>query len=162
MPATQLSEEHVQVNHWLKALGLRTGLSLQLDADGVCAVGHTSRIDCALEVPEGCGIVYLRAPLIRWESGATGLAERCLSEHFLGMRTGGASFAIDRSEGELVLWQSRHLATLEEQSFALLIVDFLEMAAHWKEELEVSRRHEQSLNTTPPERWHLQNFANLA
>jgi hypothetical protein len=68
------------------------------------------------------------------------LAERLLTEHFLGMRTNGASFAIDPHEGELVLWKACALSTLDEHSFALLVASFLQSASRWRDELEAAPR----------------------
>lgn len=137
MSSTSGAPDHLLVNAWLAALGRRAGLALKLDADGVCAIGHASQLDCALEVPDGAGTVYLRVPLMPWRDGEhPHLAAWCLSEHFLGLATGGASFAIDRDEGELVLWLSRPLAALDEQAFAALVVGFLDQAATCRERLE--------------------------
>lgn len=135
------SPDHRLVNAWLASMGRRAGLSLQLDDEGLCAIGHTSQLDCAIEVPDGAGTVFLRAPLMPWRDGEyPQLAAWCLSEHFLGLATGGASFAIDRAEGELVLWLSRPLAALDESSFAALVLGFLDNAAECRERLDAACR----------------------
>ena len=56
--------------------------------------------------------------------------------HFLGLKTGGASFAIDTEERELVMWMSRRLAALDSTSFATMLAEFLEYAAWWKDRLQ--------------------------
>jgi len=131
------SEERLLVNQWLEALGRDAGLSLRLDAQGLCAIGHVAQLDCAIEVPEGAGTLYLWAPLMPWHEGAhPGLADHCLSAHFLGLHTQGASFAIDREAGELVLWLARPLSSLDAARFAQLLVAFFETAADWRQRLE--------------------------
>lgn len=142
MSSTSGAPDHLVVNAWLGSLGRRAGLALTLDAEGVCAIGHASQLDCAIEVPDGAGTVYLRVPLMPWREGREHpqLAAWCLSEHFLGLATGGASFAIDRAEGELVLWLARPLAALDEQAFAAMVVGFLDNAAACRERLEAACR----------------------
>lgn len=131
------SQEQQTVNRWLLALGRATGLRLQLSEQGLCAIGHASGVDCAIEVPGGADVVYLRTPLRDWhDNEVPGLAEFCLSEHFLGLRTQGASFAIDRDEAELVLWLSRPLSALDEASFGHWLVQFLDAAVHCRQQLD--------------------------
>lgn len=124
------------VNHWLVALGARTGLALGLDEEGVCGVGHASGMDCAIEVPDGGSSVYLRAPLMAWPPRQAPLvAQYCLEAQFLGLETQGASFAIDPRDGELVLWRSVPVAVLDAEALATLVVGFIEAAARWREGL---------------------------
>ena len=129
------SEDQILVNLWLRGLSAKTGLQLRLNEQGVCAIGHTSGLDCAIEVPDGRGRVYFHIPLMPWAGAPAALAERCLSENFLGINTDGASFAIDRDEGQIVVWITRRLETLDEAQFGKLLVDFFETANHWRQEL---------------------------
>lgn len=153
------SEEHARVNLWLRALGARTGLALQLGPDGVCAVGHSSGLDCAIEVPDGQNTLFLRIPLMAWPSGEHPhlLAERCLQENFIGVGAGAACFAIDRAEAELLLWLARPLDTLDETALGLLIVEFFATAVHWKQELEEACR-QADLHVPEPEQ-SIERFA---
>ncbi len=146
------SEDHVLVNHWLRALSAKTGLQLHLNEQGVCAIGHTSGLDCAIEVPEGRCRVYLNIPLMPWVGSPAALAEHCLGENFMGINTDGASFAIDRHEGQLVIWITRRLDTLDEASFGTLIVDFFETASRSRQALEDFCRRETSQDNPHPER----------
>lgn len=151
MTSSQDNPDRVLVNHWLQGIGAKTGLALALDDHGVCAVGHASGIDCALEIPDGEARVYMRAPLMPWRMGEHPLvAEACLAEHFMGMRTSGASFAIDTEEGELVLWKSWALVALDEDRFGQLVVGFLETAAAWRAELEEICRKDPVLTVPSP------------
>lgn len=130
------AEAQARVNKWLAALGARAGLSLRLDDEGVCGVGHVSGIDCAIEVPDGGGSIYLRAPLMPWPPHqAQRIAEHCLEAQFLGLGTDGASFSIDPRDGDLVLWKAVPLAILDEQALATLVVNFLETAVRWRDDL---------------------------
>ncbi|TFZ01506.1 type III secretion system chaperone [Ramlibacter rhizophilus] len=135
MHRNTFTDDQQRVDRWLRALGQKAGLPLALDAQGVCAVGHASGLACAVEV--GAGEVFFRVPLMDWEPGhSASLAEFCLGEHFLGLATSGASFAIDRDEAELVLWRSMPLVVLDEASFAAALMDLLEAASHWREQLQ--------------------------
>ncbi len=142
MSQIDIGADHVLVNHWLRGLSAKTGLQLHLNEQGVCAIGHTSGLDCAIEVPDGRGRVYLHIPLMPWAGSPASLAEHCLGENFLGINTDGASFAIDREEGQIVAWITRRLETLTEVSFCTLIVDFFETAAERRRELEEFCRRE--------------------
>jgi len=123
------------VNRWLQYLGEQTRLSLALDSDGVCAIGHSSGLDCVVEAP-GDGSVYLRVGILPWEPEVhPDLAERCLVAQFMGRDTHGASFGVDPVDGQLVLWRERPLASLDEGSFCRLVVQILECADHWREGL---------------------------
>lgn len=124
------------VDEWLAALGARAGLALRLDEEGVCGVGHVSGMDCAIEVPDAGGSVYLRAPLLAWPARqALRIAGRCLEAQFMGLGMDGASFAIDPVDGELVLWQAVRVSDLDEDALARLVVGFIEAAARWREDL---------------------------
>lgn len=137
-------EDQALVDGWLRALGARAGLPLQLDAEGVCAIGHSSGLDCAIEVPEGAGTAYLRAPLLPWppESAAGALGEYCLSAHFLGLGTAGACFAINPRSRELVIWKALGLSLFDATSFADALLQFLDLAAQWRDELQAFDRRE--------------------
>ncbi len=133
---TEPVDAQALVNQWLVALGGAAGLSLRLDPEGVCGVGHASGMDCAIEVPEGGASVYLRAPLLAWPTRhPLRTAERCLEAQFLGLDTDGASFAIDPRDGELVLWKCVPVAALDAGAMARLVTGFLESAARWREDL---------------------------
>lgn len=119
---------------WLAVLRGGAAEGLRLRDEGVCAVGHVSGLDCAVEAP-GDGSVYLRTPLMPWRAGADGdLAERCLALHFLGLQTDGACFAIDRDEAALVLWTAWPLSTLDGPAFIGRMAAFMETAARWRDE----------------------------
>lgn len=140
MSFSDSSDEHDVVNNWLRILGARVQVSLQLDQDGLCAIGHLSGIDCALEVPEGCGKVFLRAPLLSLDQCGEATLRFCLAQHLLGINTAGAVFAIDQKEDAIVLWQTRDLAGLDLESFAMMVVEFFEAADHWRYELDALQR----------------------
>lgn len=140
----QIDDPRSLVSQWLARLGAAAGLSLRLDEDGVCGIGHASGIDCAIEVPEEGGSVYLRAPLIDWPPGHPGrTAEFCLEAQFLGLGTDGASLAIDPRERELVLWMAVPVSTLDAGAMESLVVRFLETAVRWRDEIE-------RLDSAPP------------
>ena len=129
-------EEHVLVNRWLGELGLRTGLSLRLDADGVCGVGHSSGLDCAVEVPAGNGRVVLRIPLMGVPEASAPLLEHCLVANFLGLGPECATLAIDPVDRDLVLWALCSLDTLDADRFAAWLVSMFETAQATREDLE--------------------------
>ncbi len=120
----------------MRRIGAGAGLELQLDAEGVCGLGHASGIDCAIEVPDSEAAVYLRAPIVPWPPARLAeVAERCLTGQFLGLGTAGAGFAIDPRDRELVLWQCLPLAVLDEAAFGERLATFIDMAARWREEV---------------------------
>jgi len=136
MSAHEPCEEHVLVNGWLGELSLRTGLSLRLDTDGVCGIGHASGLDCAVEVPAGSGRMVLRIPLMAVPQATPELWEHCMVENFLGVGPECATLAIDPAERELVLWGLRSLDTLDANRFADWLVAMLETAQASRADLE--------------------------
>lgn len=140
MSFSDSSDEHDVVNNWLRILGARVQINLQLDHDGMCAIGHLSGIDCALEVPEGCGKIFLRAPILSLDLCNEATLRFCLAQHLLGINTAGAVFAIDQKDNAMVLWQTRDLAGLDLESFAMMVVEFFEAADHWRYELDSLQR----------------------
>ena len=136
MTACRIGEEREEVDRWLARMGEQAGFHLQLDSEGVCAIGHSSGVDGAIELAEARREVFLRVPLMPWPPARPEvLAAQCLQAHFLGIDTGGGSFAIDPAGPELVLWMSRPLDGLGAQAFATWVVQFLEAAGRWREVL---------------------------
>ncbi len=136
MTACRIGEERDEVGRWLRHMGERIGFPLVLDAEGVCAVGHSNGLECAIEVAEARREVFLRVPLMPWPPARPeALAAQCLQAHFLGIDTAGGSFAVDPAGGELVLWASRSLEALDAQAFGSWVADFLEVAGRWRHEL---------------------------
>jgi hypothetical protein len=130
-----ISDDRKRVNAWLHQSAIRSHLEIELNDEGLCAIGHASGIDCALELPEGSGKLYLRAPLLSLHQVSATSLRKCLAEHLLGVRTGGAIFSIDEQEDCLLLWQDASIAQLDAQSFAQWLVDFLRTASFWQEQL---------------------------
>lgn len=134
MNESAISDDRKRVNAWLHQSAIRSHLEIELNDEGLCAIGHASGIDCALELPEGSGKLYLRAPLLSLQQASATRLRNCLAEHLLGVRTGGAIFAIDEQEDCLLLWQDASIAQLDAQSFAQWLVDFLRTASFWQEQ----------------------------
>jgi len=136
MTAASLGESHQLVAEWLRQIGAQTGFPLQLDAQGVGAVGHLSGLDCGIEVDEARRQVFLTIPLMPWpvEPPAV-LAQRCLQAHFLGLDTAGGSFAVDDQTRELVLWKALPLERFEAHSFGEELASFLDVAQAWRDDL---------------------------
>lgn len=129
-------DERALVNTWLGRLGEAAHLDLQLDDHGICGIGHTTGIDCVVELPHRADVVYLRAALLPWPGlHPELLTEHCLRGHFLGLQTGGASFAIDPAGEDLMLWRAQPVAALDEHRFCLAVLDFIEQAVRWRDEL---------------------------
>jgi hypothetical protein len=155
MVSTQFanSNDTAVVNNWLEYLGRQTRLTLRLDDEGVCAIGHQSGLDCVVEAP-GNGSVFLRVGILPWEPEAhPHLAERCLVAQFMGRETQGASFGVDPVDGQLVLWKERRVTSLDEKSFCHLIVQILECAVQWQSGLpadEAEAEHTASIDADRP------------
>lgn len=128
------NETHI-VNSWLADLSHQIGVPLVLNEEKVCAIGHVSGLDCIVEAPEAQGLILLRAALMPWPPQTPISAEQLLTDCFLGLKTGGAAFAIDAEERELVMWMSRRLAALDADSFMVLIAEFLDHATNWRDAL---------------------------
>lgn len=125
------------VDSWLRSLGRILGWPLNLDAQGVCTIGHASGVECAIEVPDEGNCVVLRVPLMAWyPERHLALAVHCLRQQYLGLRTQGAAFGIDEEDAELSLWQAVPLAGLDEAGFHGLVARFLDQAEYWLDELE--------------------------
>lgn len=136
MSNPDIHEGRAIVSLWLRRLGEGAQMTLALNEEGVCGVGHGSGIDCAIEVPQDGASVYLRAPLAPWPpEQALEVCEHFLTASFFGMGTEGASFAIDPRDRELILWQAVPLAVLDEAAFADLLFRFLDTAAWWRDQI---------------------------
>ena len=136
MTAAPLGESHLLVDGWLRQIGAQAGFPLQLDAQGVGAVGHLSGLDCGIEVDEARRLVFLTVPLMPWPSQPPAvLAHRCLQAHFLGLDTAGGSFAVDDQTRELVLWKSLPLERFDAPSFGEELASFLDAAQGWRDDL---------------------------
>lgn len=130
-------DDRTLVNGWLRQLGTQARMSLQLDDQGLCGIGHASGVDCVVEVPDRSGRLYLWSPLLPWPGLHPQLiAERCLGAHFLGAQTGGASFALHPSGTELMFWQIHPIASLDESRFATAVIEFIQQAAQWRDNLQ--------------------------
>jgi hypothetical protein len=136
MTTSETNEAHVRVNAWLRGLGGRTGLHLNLSDEGVCAVGHASGLDCAIEVPPGGGQLYLRVPLMPWAGQPLELAAHCLQRNLLGVGGEAASLALDTVSGELLLWIMRPLDVLDEDILGRLVLELFACAQECLQGLE--------------------------
>jgi len=134
--AWTIDEQHAQVNRWLRRLGELAGFAPELDAEGLCAIGHRSGLECAIEVFGPHGEVVVRVPLMPWPPARPeAVASQCLQAHFLGIDTVGASFAIDPAGAELVLWKSAPLDSLDAERFPAWLDELFEAALRWRDAL---------------------------
>lgn len=119
--AVPRASARARVNHWLHAA--MPHLGLELDDAGVCGIGHECGLECTVEVPEPGEQVFLRIGLINLAGIDDAQLRRCMSEHLLGLHSGGAVYAIDPDEQQLVVWEAHPVALLDAASFAQVLVD---------------------------------------
>jgi len=123
------------VDAWLRQPDIARNVDLCLDEDGVCVIGHASGIDCVVEVPLDQPTLYLSAPLLPLAALDDGLLRACMSAHLLGRATGGATFAIDLDDDQLVLWRANPIAALDGPGFVAGLVEFFTLASQWRARL---------------------------
>ncbi len=134
------SEARARVDAWLDRLGRRSGLHLQLNEDGVCAIGHASGLDLVVQVPPAQGLVLLGVALLELEAlRHAGLARECLARQAAALVAGGGSlggcvFALDPQTDELLLLRALPVDALDADRFQALVVDTLDTAERWARE----------------------------
>ena len=113
---------------------------MALSDEGVCTLGYGKGLDCVIEVPASYPVIYLRSPLMQLPpNDREALFKKLLTLNFLGIETGGASFAIDEEESTVVLWLSRRISDLDQTGFETLLGNFLAVAEQWKLKLSPAR-----------------------
>ena len=125
----------------LEEVGARTGVSgLRLDDSGLCGLSYSDDLEVVLECPEGSPVLYLYAPLVSLpDRDAEELFRKILKANFLGLETGGASFAIHDRYNSIMLCH-REVIDRMEDNYALekLLSNFIAMASQWQKKLHQS------------------------
>lgn len=123
----------------LDALSRQTGTALAFNGDGLCRLRFDGRFIVDLEVTDDEDAIYLYARLGALPAGEQGreLMARMMRAHCLGRESGNTLFGLD---GEEIMVFARVTAAgaVEETLFAAL-EDFLDVLAHWADELQQAR-----------------------
>ncbi len=125
------------INKWLQIVASDAQIpSLALDANGVCALRYGEDIECVIECPEGSEVIYFYTPMCNVpDMGAERLFREVLKANLFCSETHGATFAIDEVRNRLILCYPQPTALLDEQLFANILANFLEISAIWYERL---------------------------
>jgi len=127
----------------LQEVAARTGVSgLQLDEAGLCGLSYADDLELVLECPENSPLLYLYAPLAPLpDQGVKALFRQVLKANFLGLETGGASFAIHDRYNSVMLCHREAIDRLEDDyALETLLSNFIAMAGQWKKTLQESQR----------------------
>ena len=128
-----------KVGALLRHLGQKAGVELDLDSEGVCAVTYGETVTCVIEVPAHADTLYLSSTMLSLphldESRLASLFRRLLALDFLALDTGGAIFALDERNREIVLWYSSPVERLDAVAFENVFGAFLETAVAWSAKL---------------------------
>lgn len=127
------------VNHMLEEVAGRTGVSgLRLNDAGLCGLSYVDDLELVLECPENSPMLYLYAPLAPLpDQGTDPLFRQILTANFLGLETGGASFAIHDRYNSVMLCHREAIDRLDgSHGLEKLLSNFISMASHWKKALQ--------------------------
>lgn len=144
------------VNHMLEEVAARTGVSgLRLNDAGLCGLSYIDDLELVLECPENSPLLYLYAPLAPLpDQGAEVLFRQILKANFLGLETGGASFAIHERYNSVMLCHREAIDLLEgNHGLEMLLSNFIAMASHWKKAFQPACSLEPLANGRSPIRW---------
>jgi len=131
------------VRDCLAELGAQSGLALDLDADGVCAIAFQGGTTCVVEAADDSGLMLLHAEVVRPADGSRArLLEEAMALNLYGLATEGATLALDRPSDAIVLWFARPAAGLDGDGFAALLASFIETVERLRERLASDPRPE--------------------
>lgn len=123
----------------LDALSRQTGAALAFNGDGLCRLRFDGRFIVDLEVTDDEDAIYLYARLGALPAGEQGreLMARMMRAHCLGRESGNTLFGLDGEE-IMVFARVTAVGAVEETLFTAL-EDFLDVLAHWADELQQAR-----------------------
>lgn len=123
----------------LDALSRQTGTALAFNGDGLCRLRFDGRFIVDLEVTDDGDAIYLYARLGTLPAGeqGRGLMARMMRAHCLGRESGHTLFGLD---GEDIMAFARVAAAgAAEGTLFTALEDFLDVLAHWADELQQAR-----------------------
>ncbi|WP_337770851.1 type III secretion system chaperone [Desulfovibrio piger] len=123
----------------LDALSRRTGAALSFNGDGLCRLRFDGRFIVDLEVADDEDAIWLYARLGPLPAGEPGraLMERMMRAHCLGRESGNTRFGLDGEE--LMAFARVAAAGAGEDTLFTALEDFLDVLAHWADELQQGR-----------------------
>lgn len=126
-----------QLNQWLRALGQSLNTELSLDADGSTCIACENDVQVFVEMPDDSPLVCLYSPMIRLPDDLQAqntLLKYALELNLFSLETGAACLALDKRTQTLALTFAVAFESLDAESFAEALGDFIELAT------DISRR----------------------
>lgn len=125
------------VNDLLAEFGRKAGLGvLALDDKGLCRLSFDDTLIVDLEEDEGAGVLHIYATVGAIPAaGKEMVYATLLSANLFGTETGGATLAIDRLRGEIVLCRSVQPDHLDPTAFEGILESFVNTLEQQRENL---------------------------
>jgi hypothetical protein len=125
-----------RLNVLLGELGDRSGLSLELDTRGSCAIEYGLVFEIVLTSCDNGESVLLHSPIQFLEqTSALDQLRRCLELSLYGAETEGAALSLDPESEAIVLWRRWHIADLDSHALEQAIIAFASVADSVRERL---------------------------
>ena len=125
----------MDIRHLLKEMGNQTGLGdIVLDENNVCRLVFDDKLAVDVEaLPDGKKF-YIHASVgpTPFENRAT-LFEEVLAANLFGQGTAGATLALDRDLGEIILFREFETEKTDYQEFVSALEVFLSRLEYWTE-----------------------------
>ncbi len=121
-----------RINNMLREISYKIGLGLPtLDGNGVCAMRYDDKFNFVIEVPDCSDHIFFYSPLVAQQENDAQVYKKLLQYNFLCMDTEGATLAIDKENGDIVLCRTRVMGTLDALRLESIINEFLTTADKW-------------------------------
>ena len=134
---------HQHLNRLLTEIGERTGLPLQLDDLGSCAIEYDDISEIILTGCDKGGSVLLHSPLVfLCEKRPLEHLRHCLDLSLYGAETNGGAIGLDPDTNSIIFWRRMGLDALDSHALERAIVTFIAAADQFRTEL--SHRHDRS------------------
>jgi hypothetical protein len=113
------------LNALVSQIGERSGLSLELDARGSCAIEYGLAFEIVLTSCDNGDSVLLHSPIqFLDQKNALDQLRRCLELSLYGAETGGGALGLDPESAAIVLWRRLHIADLDSHALEEAIIAF--------------------------------------
>lgn len=136
----------MKVHDFLAELGQKMGLpQLGLDEDNCCRLVFDETIPVDFEYVESDKVLHLSSAVAPLPiQNKERFYEKLLRANLFGVETGGASFALNAVDSDIILFRSCDIENLDFTDACLILENFIQAAEAWKEKL-----HDESLIREP-------------
>lgn len=120
-----------QLDQWLRTLGQSLGTELSLDADGSTCIACDNEVQVFVEMPDDSPLLCLYSPMTRLPDevqAQNALLKYALELNLFSLETGAACLALDKRTQTLALTFAVAFDSLDAESFAEALGDFIELA----------------------------------